>query len=481
MLNPGHLRRQISYIFFVLLTYPFRALGTDGANVDAENQDVALQACIEEAGSLETGTAGQHKSCGYVFDERSEFFDLDILQALKRPGNSFIIIPGVLNSSAVSNSSSDLFLVTRSDNLSSASGRNYFTQVLQELINEHSRKQPDTVVNIPQQFRFWIGNENVELTAWNINLLMEGILAPKMLTLLNQSAVDDGPNCWGTALYLSGLSRGLAYRDTFDFQQVIEGPALSEISYKNVRFGDILALRYYDKATRLIESHAAVFVTPSIVFSKPSPDIEDLFQLEDVRSYRNRFKLNDKTLDRCLFPRASGFRGSQACPAFGNIFRPVSNTALIDWMTANSPNYKDTGWSLLESLLQLEKDVLSVNEQIGEEDIDRPKLEKLQTFAIENKRFIIEHQSKQNLHLLPTKVMSDQRKNAYATTMLLQRLYSYKTTLQTYSLARDWDFMIAPPGFQLFFPLSDPEWSFDKPSLDKQALSNLGLQPAVDF
>lgn len=189
----------------------------------------------------------------------------------------------------------------------------------------------------------------------------QGFIVPeKIRPLLNKKHHHHGPNCWGTALYLKGLSSSPRFVDTAEIRYWLESPLCRELEEgEKMRPGDLLnvygpeyifeddfTLSAQQKLVNLLEPgryqeiqktgysgyhrflHTETIVSEKKVFGKESPNKLDPFKFTPIQEVYGRPRedkscqeANERSPYLRIFQRpAQNIRASK-CSYFTKVYR----------------------------------------------------------------------------------------------------------------------------------------------------------------
>lgn len=122
--------------------------------------------------------------------------------------------------------------------------------------------------------------------------------------LADRSSEFDGPNCWGSALYLRGIRKRPGYAHDREFGLALDAnPECRKLlSVETPTAGDIGAIRAGTPA-RFEELHGFIYLTPALAISKMSYAHDARLELTRNEAFHQRFGGRHRE-EECLAPGA---------------------------------------------------------------------------------------------------------------------------------------------------------------------------------
>ncbi|WP_374027903.1 S8 family serine peptidase [Bdellovibrio bacteriovorus] len=126
--------------------------------------------------------------------------------------------------------------------------------------------------------------------------LKAALLKGKMQKLEGRSAQLEGPNCWNSATYLAGISRGIHHTVASEFANVLESPLCTPVSRAEAQTGDIIALRRVNRNGRVLpaafasELHGYTQLGSGMGFTKNGVMPQAPYEVQNTEHIFNKYR-----------------------------------------------------------------------------------------------------------------------------------------------------------------------------------------------
>ncbi len=113
-----------------------------------------------------------------------------------------------------------------------------------------------------------------------------------------KKTVLSGPNCWNSALYMSGVNKGIHHTTGEEFRFLIESPLCKRV--ESPQLGDVIALRRVSKSGSILrgalfsEVHAYTYLESDQVLSKNGTDADVAYEKTNLEEVFNFYQRADK-------------------------------------------------------------------------------------------------------------------------------------------------------------------------------------------
>lgn len=129
--------------------------------------------------------------------------------------------------------------------------------------------------------------------------LNAALLQGKIDHLLGNYAKKGGPNCWNSATYLANISEAVHHTLGSEFAFVIDSPLCKQISKEEMKKGDIVALRRFNKSGKLLpaamfsEVHGYTYLGDGKGFTKNGVTETAPYQIQTTAEIFNFYKSSE--------------------------------------------------------------------------------------------------------------------------------------------------------------------------------------------
>ncbi len=174
-------------------------------------------------------------------------------------------------------------------------------------------------------------------------LSLSGLLSDHLKAIADRPSYVDGPNCWGTTLFLKGLRQHYTYVHDPEFSASLDssGRCRQLSPQEEPRPGDIGTVRALNQQGRVEERHGFLFLNERTVISRLSFSHEAEAEIAHPETFWNRPGLGGRSRDR----ECRAFGGSLDCDSWTSYYRCESG-AIVEPLLQKQPELH----SLISSL-----------------------------------------------------------------------------------------------------------------------------------
>jgi hypothetical protein len=182
----------------------------------------------------------------------------------------------------------------------------------------------------------------------NCTLNIQSLLTPEVKSTLGFCSSEDGPNCWNMALKFSGILPYLRYTTENEIAAWLNSPLCEPVPQASLPLpGDLVVIRenYTDD---FAESHAAIYITPDLIFTKNGNSRNSVYQFQPLQTLYRTYDLRKFT--DCA--HVDGKPSLDTCPVFSNFYRCGT---LKNYLQEHPVQLSQSTLDLQESLNTLDK------------------------------------------------------------------------------------------------------------------------------
>lgn len=134
----------------------------------------------------------------------------------------------------------------------------------------------------------------------------EPVVPERAQAMVGKFATLSGPNCWNSALYATGLVRGIRHVDYAEFTAWLASPLCEEVEEKAAVGGEIVALRRVRGDGRLVdfpytaEIHGYLLLAPGTAFTKNGIGKGDGYEILSTEAIRVQYESTNRQECRIL-------------------------------------------------------------------------------------------------------------------------------------------------------------------------------------
>ncbi|MGE3974846.1 MAG: hypothetical protein AB7F59_10005 [Bdellovibrionales bacterium] len=206
-------------------------------------------------------------------------------------------------------------------------------------------------------------------------------LSPAVQSFMNKmngvELLGDGPNCWGTALALGGLTSAVRYATFDEITFWMNSPLCQKILPADASTGDILIIR-----EGFTEKHAALVITKDLIFEKQA--------FNSGTPFRFRELLRVTTEDYNVAPECHGTGPLPQCKTHSLYFHCQSTGAFLE---KNRQQISENFLSFKKELDDLERKIsdFALDENLTEDTVITLLREQLWSLQKKNEQHLQEY------------------------------------------------------------------------------------------